>query len=65
MDCNTPYLTEMNEIIRGKRTSGMRGIRLFVQKSDDCTSEDVARGYCLMEKAEQAKSFKDISCDAL
>lgn len=65
MDCTTPYLTEMNDILRKKRASGMCGIRLFVQKSGDCTSEDIARGFCAMEKAEKAKAYQDISDVAL
>lgn len=62
---NTPYLTKMDEILSEKRKSGLRGIKLFVPKSDDCTTEDIARGYCLMEQADREKHFKDISRIAL
>lgn len=61
MDCKTPYLTKMDQILTAKRMSGLRGVKLFVQKSDDCTHEDIARGYCKMEEAEDAKNFTDIS----
>lgn len=65
MNCKTPYLSRMDEILSEKRKSGLRGIKLFVPKSDDCTAEDIARGYCLMEQADRNKHFKDISRVAL
>ena len=61
MNCKTPYLTKMDQILSEKRKVGLRGIKLFVQKSDDCTSEDIARGYCKLEEAEAANQFTDIS----
>ena len=61
MYCNTPCLAKMDRILSGKRKAGLRGVKLFVQKSDDCTHEDIARGYCMMEEASDAGSFTDIS----
>ncbi len=65
MEFNSPYLAKMDEILKEKRKSGLRGIKLFVPKSDDCTPEDIARGYCLMEQADRDGHFKDISRVAL
>ena len=65
MRYDTPYLTKMDEILSEKRESGLCGIKLFVPKSDDCTPEDIARGFCLMEQADRDGHFKDISRIAL
>lgn len=62
MNCETPYLKKMDEILTEKRKSGLRGVKLFVPKSEDCTHEDIARGYCKMEAAEHVT---DISNDTL
>ena len=65
MNCTTPFLSEMDSILKDKRSRGLRGVRLFVDKSDDRTHEDIARGYCKMEKAEAAGHFTDLSDVAL
>lgn len=65
MDSKSPYITRMNVILREKRSSGLRGVRLFVPKSEDCSAEDIARGFCIMHEAEKAGKYKDITAEVL
>ena len=65
MNCTTPFLSEMDSILKEKRSRGLRGVRLFVDSSGDRTCEDIARGYCTMEKAEAKREFNDLSDVAL
>ena len=64
-DCKAPSIAEMDRILAGKRAAGLRGIRLFVRDGGDVTSEDIARGYCQMCKAEDESRFKDVTDEVL
>ena len=61
MECKTPYLSKMDNILSEKRKAGLQGLKLFVPKSDDCSANDIARSYCMMEEADRNNRFKDIS----
>ena len=65
VDSRTPYIAEMDRILSAKRSKGLRGVRLFVRDGGDVTSEDVARGYCQMCKAEDDRRFADVSDEVL
>lgn len=64
-NCKTPYIAEMDRILSDKRASGIRGVRLFVRDGGDVTSEDVARGYCQMCRAESNNRFEDVTDEVL
>jgi hypothetical protein len=61
MDCKTPSVNQMDEILSEKRNAGLLGIKLFVRKSGDCSVDDIARSYCIMEKADKNNQFDDIT----
>lgn len=65
VDSRTPYIAEMDRILSAKRSTGLRGVRLFVRDGGDVTSEDIARGYCKMCKAESEKKFEDVTDEVL
>ena len=65
IDSRTPYIAEMDRILTDKRAAGLRGIRLFVRDGGDVTSEDIARGYCQMCKAESENRFEDVTDEVL
>ena len=65
VDSRTPYIAEMDRILTSKRAAGVRGVRLFVRDGGDVTSEDIARGYCKMCKAEGDGKFEDVTDEVL
>ena len=64
-NCKTPYVAEMDRILSEKRAAGWRGVRLFVRDGSDVTTEDVARGYCQLCKAEDEGKFEDVTDEVL
>lgn len=46
-----PSVREMDAILKQKFGNGCSGIRLFVSSNRDISNEDIARNFCLVEKA--------------
>lgn len=53
----TPYLHEMDNILRVKMSEGTTGIRLFVQQSLDVFPDDIARDFRAMELARVGRPY--------